>query len=859
MHEILWMRYLAGLFGITFFAIQTVVSTFFAGIALGAFLYARMSRNGFTGSFRFFALLEIAIAAWALIFPLAVRLLTPMYDRLAPAELTTAGAFAARCAIALIVLLVPTVLMGMTFPLAVELAGAGRKRIGTVYAINTAGAAAGVWFVTFAFIPRFGVGVSLAAAAAINLASAGIAMAIARRDLEKRSEASPSSTQERIAPGAAALLFMTGLIALALQMVWTRALEQILSGTIYTFATVLTVYLLGISSGSALLRLKIVKRLSSAFLLCVLLGLLAVAVGITPGLLSWWADVRTGMNETAIAGTAPETIVAALLLLVPTTMMGMIFPLAITWASVRCRAESVGRLTAANTFGSIVGPIIAAALVIPLLGIARGLFLLAAMTALITLLVAMRTSRNRYVRIAAVTPLLVVVGLFAIERGSERLQGERVLALREDAQATVAVVENDGAKRLRVNNSYSLGGGHGVFTERRQGHIPMLLHPDPRRVLVLGIGTGNTLGAVALHRPERLVGVELLDGVIDMAAAHFGETNFGVIDSGDAEIVVGDAIRAVRSSDERFDLVIGDLFHPWQAGVGSLYSREHFSNVERILASGGLMVQWLPLYQLSSRDLRCITRTFLEVFPDASLWFGNYTSNTPIVALVGGDGRAQLSEQRMAQAFSDERLAEALQQVYLGERFETAAARIAGPELLAKFAGGAPVNTFLQPRVEFSAPHALSARSLEREKTEMLIELLQLAAAEDDRSGLTGETREARVAVRAMVLGLVLLERGDPDSAVSALELTADRSRDYPLAYRVIQHVGERLLDQRPELAERLFARAAANRDESALWAGLGSARTRLGRSPEAAAAFSRALLLDPQNSEALAAIAATR
>lgn len=783
-HELMWVRLLGDLFGHTIFAVQTVLTVFFGGIALGAWAASRIR---IVRPLLVFAAIEAGIAACGALIPLLVRAATVFYDARAPLDTETPAALGARLAVTFVLLIVPATLMGATFPIVAAATG----RIAAVYAVNTAGGAAGVWLTAFVVLPAIGVHATIGAAAAMNVLAALLVLSL--RPVSVAQPPEDDAGALRIAPW---LLFATGMIALALELLWTRALEQILSGTIYTFATVLAVYLAGIAFGGAITSRIRATRLR----LSIVLSALGAAVVATPSII----PLLERLHRSGIArGPAAESVVAIALLLVPTTLMGMTFPLLVTLGR-----QSIARLTAANTAGSLLGPLVAGFLLLPRLGLALTIVTLGVFTSVLAIVAAPRRS---LAAAFAATVLLLAIPMARPLRIHDA--GESLVAYRDDTAATVAVVDGRDGQRLKVNNSYSLGGGRGVFTERRQGHLPMFLHPDPQRVLVLGIGTGNTLGAVAVHRPERLVAVDLLPGVVDLASTHFAGTNENVLRRpDDAEIVVADAARVVRSSRESFDLVVGDLFHPWQAGVGGLYSQEHFASVRARLGQSGVFVQWLPLYQLSTDDFRTVTRTFLRVFPHTEAWLGNFGATTPIVALVGGNAPISLRTERWNAAMREPHLRARLAEVYLDQRVELDASFVCDRPVLERFAGGGPVNTRNRPRIEFSAAASFFRDEAQREKRASLMEVVRMAASQDraDRARGMGDAGwfENRLGIRAWIVTFLALEERNWREAARGAVLAAEKCTAYDMPRRALAAIGFELLGADRTLAADVFRAA---------------------------------------------------
>jgi spermidine synthase len=212
---------------------------------------------------------------------------------------------------------------------------------------------------------------------------------------------------------------------------------------------------------------------------------------------------------------------------------------------------------------------------------------------------------------------------------------DRLLDVREGAFGSVAVVEHDGHRRIKLNNFYVLGGSAAAGDERLQGHIPLLLHPRPERVAYLGLGTGISLSAVRFHPVREAVALELVPEVVSAARDWFADANLGVLTDPRVRVRADDARSFVAATTERFDVVVGDLVVPWRRGESSLYTKDSFEAVRRVLAPGGLYCQWVPLHQISEPEFDSIAASFLDVFPQTTLWKGDFNAGEAVVALVG--------------------------------------------------------------------------------------------------------------------------------------------------------------------------------------------------------------------------------
>jgi len=232
-------------------------------------------------------------------------------------------------------------------------------------------------------------------------------------------------------------------------------------------------------------------------------------------------------------------------------------------------------------------------------------------------------------------------------------RGQQLVGIFEGVQGTLAVLQDEHSRWATFNNHYTLGGTASTGDERQQAHLPLLLHPAPRTAAFLGLGTGITAGAALLHPLEKLTVLEILPEAVEAAREHFGHANYNVIGDDRAEVLVGDARAFIRCSGRRFDVIVGDLVTPWRPGESLLYSQEHFEAVRRALEPGGLFCQWLPAFQLTEESFTIVTATFLDVFPDATLWRGDFLPDQPALALIGTSGGCKLDPAAVAVRASD--------------------------------------------------------------------------------------------------------------------------------------------------------------------------------------------------------------
>ncbi|MCU0579285.1 MAG: hypothetical protein MUF69_07035 [Desulfobacterota bacterium] len=242
-----------------------------------------------------------------------------------------------------------------------------------------------------------------------------------------------------------------------------------------------------------------------------------------------------------------------------------------------------------------------------------------------------------------------------------------------------------------------------MFSDRRQGHIPLLLHPHPERALFLGLGAGSTLAAAYDYPGLQAEGVELLPEVVDLLP-HFKTANGNPHGKSSIRLIKADARRYVQAKPGPYDVIVADLFHPARDGAGSLYTLEHFRALRALLRPGGIFCQWLPLYQLDLDTLRLITRTFLAAFPEGQAFLAHYSLKAPIVGLVGRSGPVGYPPDWFQERLRDPELGAALRRVRLYDEFSLLGTYLAGAGELRAFAGPGPLNTDDYPLVTFRAP-----------------------------------------------------------------------------------------------------------------------------------------------------------
>ena len=398
------------------------------------------------------------------------------------------------------------------------------------------------------------------------------------------------------------------------------------------------------------------------------------------------------------AALAAEGVIAVVAFLLPTLVMGALFSHLCTRA--RAAGISFARMLGVNTLGAALAPLLFGVVLVPLLGTKTTLLLIAAGYLALSLRRA-RLAPPQWATaivilgLAIWAPALTIVDIPA---------GGRLVSHVEGAMATVSVVEDaDGVARLHINNRQQEGSSASLVADARQALLPLLLHPSPARALFLGLGTGVTASAAAEDPQLQVDAVELLPEVIDAAALF--TRGFG-----DGEpnprfrVTVGDARRFVRATQNRYDLIVSDNFHPARSGSGSLYTVEHFEAVRDRLGPGGLFCQWLALHQLDLDTLRSSVRSFMTVYPGGWAMLATNSLETPVLGLVALNDRQRFDIDPIRNRLASVATPRSPAEFGIADDLALLGNFIAGPSALARFAGNAPRNTDDHPVVTYAAP-----------------------------------------------------------------------------------------------------------------------------------------------------------
>ena len=593
---------------------------------------------------------------------------------------------------------------------------------------------------------------------------------------------------------AAAALGASGFASLALQVVWARLLAMVLGPTTYAFSLIVAIFILGLAAGAALgaWRAARTRQAATGLAVCLLAsaGLsLGAATGVDWALMSM-AEFTSRPNLLFADVLLRQALLVAALLLPMTLAFGAAFPFAVAVGSGRDDqvTETLGLIYAVNTLGAIAGALASGFVLVPRLGLHDTIRLVSAATAL-TAVAVLAFSGGRGRRIALAAAALVLAAAVALPQWDRlllssgaykyaatftgpsldtALRAGELLSYREGATGTVMVRRLAGTLSLAIDGKVDASNAGDMLTQRLLAHLPLLLHPDPRRAAILGLGSGVTLGSALTHPLDEVVAIEISPEVVD-ASRFFEAENHGALHDPRTRLIVGDGRTHLLLGRQRYDVIVSEPSNPWMAGIASLFTREFFEGARARLAPGGVLCQWAHTYDISRDDLRSIVATFLSVFPHGTMWMVGDAD----VLLIGSAEPLDARMAGLAAAWQRPGVAADLSTVGARSPFALLSLFVAQGPALARWVGDARLQTDNHAHLEFSGPRAIVGRSRD-DNAAALRELARQApppaAVAAARAGAAGADWRDR--------GLMLLKADGPRPAyadfVRAIEADPD-------------------------------------------------------------------------------------
>lgn len=731
-YEIVWFQLLQLAIGSSAVSLGVLLATFMGGMCLGSLLLPRVvSRK--EHPLRVYAKIEVGIG----VFGLVVLFLIPLIDTLyaAVAQYGLSGV-APRAIVAALCLLPPTLLMGASLPAIarwMEMTPQGVSWLGFFYGGNIAGAVFGCLLAGFYLLRVFDMGVATYVAVAINLVVGALAWVLAAQaPYQAGGEAAAASVVP--VPGKRAVytvIAMSGLCALGAEVIWTRLLAMMMGATVYTFSIILGVFLVGLGIGSSLgsMQARRLERAREALGWAQVLAAFGIAwtAYMLADSLPYW-PVNSLLASSPWFNFQIDLVRAFWTILPPALFWGASFPLAMAAVSApgADSARVAGETYAANTVGAIFGALLFSVVFVPWLGTQnaqRMLIGLALAAAVVALAPVLRQAFGGSTRTLSAAALILALGAgVALMRALSPVPwlplayGRRAITtvgageplyIGEGMNSSIVISQLPGGQRY-----FHVSGKVEASTEpfdmrlqRMLGHISALAHKDPKSVLIVGFGAGVTAGSFTTYPGiGRIVICEMEPLIPPAATQYFGNENYRVLNDPRTQVHYDDARHFVLTTPEKFDVITSDPIHPWVKGAATLYSKEYFEIAKQHLNPGGVITQWVPLYESDLDTVRSEIATFFEVFPNATIWANNIDGEGYDVVLLGQAEPTSIDiDQVEARIQTQTAVRESLLQVGIGgavQLFSNYAGR--APEMQ-RWLAGAEINRDLNLRLQYLA------------------------------------------------------------------------------------------------------------------------------------------------------------
>ncbi|MBC7326631.1 fused MFS/spermidine synthase [bacterium] len=742
-YEVAWSRMLGLVFGTSALAISTVLIVFMGGMSLGSYLLGKVT-DKVKAPFLFYGLLEAGIGFLCLFVPILLSNVSEIYKNFYPALQNSFLLLSlVRLALVILVLLPPTFLMGGTFPAfsaGYTRLGEAGKDLGTIYAVNTSGAVVGTLLAGFVLLPNLGLSTTIKIAVGLNLFVFLLSLILPKgEETIRESEALPIVYPPSTATLAMLAIGLSGFSAMALEVAWTRALHMVFGITTYAFTTMLASFLIGLVVGSAIIA-RFIERVKD---LALLLAIVEIAAGFTASLLSriidqlpivfLWLFKYTHNNFFLFY--LCQFVICSLVLLIPTSLFGASFPIAtrIVLSSKEEFASRVGKVYAYNTLGNILGSFISGFLLIKYLG-AGGIITIAclinALAGGIMLKGAIMTPKGRLKELGGVLIAVLIFIAVPIRWNIERLtsgvylyapyylgegsfseavrkmEEREIIYYKDSVTSTITVLRGfqNGvpALALQIDGKTEASSFGDLTTQYMVAHLPLLLHPNPQKVMIIGLASGCTLGAALCHPVNRIDCAEIEPAMLE-ASRFFKDVNEEYWKDSRARVIIEDGRNYLALTPEKYDCIISEPSNPWISGLGNLFTKEFYEICKDHLTDGGIFALWVPAYITSLEDFKGIIATATSVFPFVTAW--NYPPIFADVIVICSNKPFKFSLDEVERKIKDNpRLKNNLSRINIHDVWDFLWGYLLPDETIRMFSQGSPLNTDNLPRIEFSAP-----------------------------------------------------------------------------------------------------------------------------------------------------------
>jgi spermidine synthase len=742
-YEIIWVRSFGLVFGNTIFASSTVLSVFMTGLALGSWLLGKRI-DRLKNALTIYAFLELGIGMCGMLVPLCIHGVSPLYAiiyrHFHPSFYQIS---LIRLFVSFLILIVPCTLMGGTLPviskfISETFGGMPEKRAGRLYAANTLGSVFGCLISGYFLIGAIGLIGTTAFAVFLNIAIAVVVLIYGKRRkslstaMDEKNTGITGAEKDENGPlkkpqikTVLVLYAISGFLSLFLEVAWTKALVWVMGMDSYAFTSMLSVFLFGLALGSFLVS-RLSKNMNGAIKkLAVIELLIGMSVLLSTALISNMYGIMYNLENTIAITTFLGSFVylitqAAVIMALPTLLMGMAFPLAlkIILNGKTNIGAGVGAVYAANTIGSVFGALLAGFVALPLIGVMRSIVIAGCIFLLVAAVLFMAASgyRKTAVNAAAIAiaalSILLMIGYTpdlkdALMQGLN--EGEKLLYFKETITGDVQVAESQSAdygRILRIDGRQVASDGQvDVASHKYPAHLMVFLNNRPKTALLIAFGAGGTAGSILRYdEVQRLDVVEICGGVVEPARRYFSKMNNGVLDDPRLHLIIQDGKNFVRLTDQTYDLIYSGPIHPQSnQGSAALYTKDFFEDCRKRLNPKGIHCLWLPMH-IPPEDYKVIVKTFQQVYPHSSMWMTTCSPNTIMhTHLIGSNEPLAIDFQRVNEELGKgAAAADQMDYVTLSNGVDFIGQCALGEEKLREFTSGITrINTDNLPYAEF--------------------------------------------------------------------------------------------------------------------------------------------------------------
>ena len=737
-YEIVWFQSLQMVVGASAISLAVLLTTFMGGMCLGSLLYPKLVPAKWH-PLRVYAALELMIGGLAIALLYTMPFVEHFYvERVGPGN----SGVLLRAIVAGACLLPPTLLMGATLPAIArwfENNQQGTARIGMFYSANILGAVVGCLVAAFYLLRLYDVVIATTVAVAINfvVAVAGWVLSLTLpQHLRSNADVHDAETQSHGWSITHLAIALSGFTALGAEVVWTRELSLLLGASVYTFSLILAVFLIGLGIGSGLgaAWARDHRHTGIAFAWCQLGAALSAAwaAWMMAKSLPYW-PIDPSLSSSPWIGFQLD-IVRVMWTVFPAALFwGTSFPLALAHASRgQDPAKLVAGVYAANTLGAIFGALLFTWVAIPQFGIQHAQQFLVCFALLATFLLLWLPSKLQTE--AAVQRVAIAIGLIASLVSVAFLpapplglaaygrylvtwnEEPNYLYAKDGLSASIAVSEfENGVRNFHVSGKVVASSEpQDMRLQRMLGHLPALLCKEPKSVLIVGCGAAVTAGTFVVHPSvERIVICEIEPLIPRAASEYFAKENHNVIKDPRVEVILDDARHFMLVTKEKFDVITSDPIHPWVKGAAALYTKEYFDLCQEHLKPGGVITQWVPLYESSLPAVKSEVATFFASFPHGSLWCNDDDENGYDMVMLSQDNSSIIDmdalETRMARE-DYARVVQSLTDVQMGSMISLIRCYAGRNSDMTPWLADAVVNTDRNLRLQYLAGWALNSR-----------------------------------------------------------------------------------------------------------------------------------------------------